>query len=70
MQSLMFGIYVLTKLGKQFSIDITCFNVVDGLYNCCKLSFMAVGKSCSSEPPGESRDEIQLHWGFSPLFSQ
>ena len=40
----MFGIHVLTKLGKQFCIEITCFNVVEALYDCCKLlSFMTIG---------------------------
>ena len=29
----------LQKFGKQFSNDSTCFNVVSGSYDCCKLAF-------------------------------
>ena len=31
--------YVLAKLGKQICIDNTYFNVIDGLYESCKLIF-------------------------------
>ena len=38
-QSFMIGIHVLAKLGKQFCIESICLNVVDGLYDWCKLVF-------------------------------
>ena len=38
-QSLMIEFYVLSKLGKKFCIDSTCFSVVDGSYDCCELNF-------------------------------
>ena len=44
--SFMIEIHVLAKLGKQFCTESTCFNIVDGLYDCCKL-ILHSNKSCS-----------------------
>ena len=44
-QSRIIGIYVVAKLGKQFYIGRTCFNIVHGSYNCCKANFLGYKKS-------------------------
>ena len=41
---LIIGIHVFAKLGEEFYIDSTCFNIVDSSYDCCKPIFMAIGK--------------------------